>query len=171
MRSALDFVHQLIPENIDLAIDATVGRGRDSLILARRSKRLIGFEIQKEALEEAKLLLKDYNVRLYKDCHSQMDLYVKEKVDLIIFNLGYLPRGDKRICTRAETTQLAIKKGLELLHTGGRILIVAYKHPKGQDEIKMLENLDLPQNQADIFRLTHYNGKNHPPEAWVIIKK
>lgn len=171
MRSALDFVHHLIPENMDLAIDATVGRGRDSLVLAQHSKKLIGFEIQKEALEEARELLKDYNVCLYNDCHSHIDDYVKEKADLVMFNLGYLPGGNKSICTDPSSTEIAIRKSLKLLKIGGIILVVAYGHTQGLEEIRMIENLNISQKEADIFRFTHYNGVNQPPEAWLFIKK
>ncbi|NLY37307.1 MAG: methyltransferase domain-containing protein [Tissierellia bacterium] len=171
MRSALNFVHLLIPEKMDVAIDATVGRGRDSLLLAQRSKKLIGFEIQKEALQEAAILLRDYDVSLYNHCHSQMDKFVKSGVDLIMFNLGYLPGGDKALCTDPSTTELAIRKGLKLLKVGGIILIVAYTHSRGLEEIKMLENLNISQKEADVFRFIHHNGINQPPQAWVLVKK
>lgn len=171
MRSSLDFVHSLIPKDMELAIDATLGRGRDSLLLAQQAKKLIGFEIQKEALERARELLKGYNVTLYNRCHSEMDHLVKEEVDLIMFNLGYLPGGDKEICTQPASTELGIRKGLKLLKPGGMILLVAYGHDQGLEEIKMLENLNISQKEADVFRFTHYNGKNNPPQAWVFIKK
>lgn len=171
MRSALDFVHHLIPETMELAIDATLGRGRDSLLLAPRSKKLLGFEIQASALEEAKRQLEGYNVDLYPHCHSKMDQFVWGPVDLIIFNLGYLPGGDKSLCTHPATTEQAIRKGLELLRSGGRLLIVAYGHDQGQEERRMIENLNLSQKQCDVFRLTHFNGMNQPPEAWVFVKK
>lgn len=171
MRSSLDFVQGLIPEDMELAIDATVGRGRDSLLLAQHAKKLIGFEIQKEALEEARELLKDYNVTLYNHCHSDMDHFLEQEVDLIMFNLGYLPGGDKEICTHPASTELGIRKGLKLLKVGGMILIVAYGHDQGLEEIKMLENLNISQKEADVFRFTHYNGINNPPQAWLFIKK
>ena len=160
MRSALDFVHHLIPEHMDLSIDATVGRGRDSLILAQHSKKLIGFEIQKEALEEARELLKDYDVSLYNDCHSHIDNYVKDKPDLVMFNLGYLPRGNKQICTDPTSTEIAIRKSLKLLKVGGVILVVAYRHTQGLEEIRMLENLNISQKEAQALLETHKNVRS-----------
>lgn len=171
MRSALDFVHGLIPEEISVAVDATLGHGKDSLILAPRSQRLYAFEIQEEAYLKGKKLLSPYNAQVINDCHSKLAYYVQEEIDLVIFNLGYLPRGDKDICTLAPTSKKAILESFRLLRSGGRILIVAYGHEEGQKEIRMLEELDIDQKDGNVFRLVHYNGINNPPEAWIIIKK
>ena len=56
MKSALDFAHELIPSRLNVSLDATLGRGRDGLVLAKRSKLLIGFELQKEAYENSRKL-------------------------------------------------------------------------------------------------------------------
>ena len=42
----------------------------------------------------------DKHVILILDGHENIDLYVKEEVDFVIYNLGYLPRGDKNIITK-----------------------------------------------------------------------
>ena len=172
MRSALDLVKLLLPEEMDCAVDATVGRGKDTLELAKRSRMVYGFDLQKEALEEATELLRDYEqIHLYKLCHSKMKSVIKEKVDLVVFNLGYLPKGDKDFTTRVNTTREAILAALDLLKSGGKILVVAYQHDEGKEEIKMLESLELPQQEVDLFRFTHVNGVKGPPEAWVFVKK
>ncbi len=171
MKSALDFVHSLIPDKLDISIDATLGRGKDALILAKRSRLLIGFELQKEAYDRSRKLLEGYNTRLYNCCHSEMGDLVDERVDLVIFNLGYLPGGNKEFSTQASTTKKAILASLKLLVSGGRVLIVAYGHSQGQEEIQMLKDLEIDQGYADVFRLVHHNGTNRPPEAWIIIKK
>lgn len=171
MKSALDFAHLLIPEKIGLAVDATVGHGKDSLLLASRAQRLVGFEIQEEAYDNASKLLAPYNAKLYNVCHSRMGEFIKEEPDVIIFNLGYLPGGSKDIATESPTTKKAILAGFKLLKKGGRIIIVAYGHEKGLDEIEMLKNLNFNQKEADVFRLVHHNGINLPPETWLIVKK
>lgn len=172
MRSALDFVKLLFPEEMDCAVDATVGRGKDSLELAKRARLVYGFDLQEEALEEAWELLKDYeHVHFYKLCHSKMKSVINEEVDLVVFNLGYLPKGDKGFTTKVNTTREAILAALDLLKSGGKILLVAYQHDEGKEEIEMLESLDLPQQEVDLFRFTHVNGVMGPPEAWVFVKK
>src|SRR5699024_11443519 len=55
--------------------------------------------------------------------------------DLAIFNLGYLPRGDKTIITTPASTIAAIKKLLQFIRLSGRIALVIYHgHPGGQEE-------------------------------------
>ena len=57
------------------------------------------------------------------------------RVDAAMFNLGYLPRGDRRIVTRPFTTIPAITALLERLAPKGRISILAYRgHPEGPEE-------------------------------------
>jgi hypothetical protein len=52
-----------------------------------------------------------------------------------MFNLGYLPRGDRSIVTRAATTLAAIDGLLRQLSSGGRITILSYRgHSGGQEE-------------------------------------
>ena len=55
-----------------------------------------------------------------------MDKYVKEKVDCIVFNLGWLPKGDHNIHTEAKSSIEAIEKGLSLLKNGGGMNIAIY---------------------------------------------
>ena len=38
------------------------------------------------------------------------------KVSLVLFNLGYLPSGDKSITTNYESTILAIEEAFKLIH-------------------------------------------------------
>ena len=68
-------------------------------------------------------------------------------VDAAIFNLGYLPKGDKSIVTKPETTIQAIESIFKLLSTEGIIVLVIYHgHEEGQIErdelLKYLENFD-----------------------------
>ena len=51
-------------------------------------------------------------VRLIQASHQYMDQYVNPgSVDVICFNFGYLPGGDHRISTKADTSIEAIGKG------------------------------------------------------------
>jgi hypothetical protein len=57
-----------------------------------------------------------------------------------MFNLGYLPGGDKQRTTSASTTTEAIAAGVSLLKSGGVMTVVAYRgHAGGQEEVRAVE--------------------------------
>ena len=92
---------------------------------------VISFDIQDIAIENTEKLLKESNLegvaRLYKTSHENMPDYAeKESISAIMFNLGYLPKGDHKISTKSESTINAISKGLDLLKPGGVMSICIY---------------------------------------------
>ena len=132
-----------------IAIDATVGNGYDTLFLAHTvgpSGQVIGFDVQKAALKNASELLRFTGmidrVRLILGCHSGIEDYLRNgrPVQVAMFNLGYLPRGDRSIVTRAPTTLAAIDGLLRHVSIGGRVTILSYRGhisgPEEYDEIK-----------------------------------
>lgn len=136
LKKALLQAHELC-ENLvhegDTVIDATMGNGNDTLFLARLvgpTGKVHAFDIQRLALERTREKLTHENVmeqcELIQDGHEHLDQYVKEPVKLVIFNLGYLPKGDHTIGTRAETTIAAVEKSLEILRNDGMIIIIIY---------------------------------------------
>lgn len=142
-RSILNLVKKICEEKLtidDYAIDATIGNGHDTLHLASISKFVFGFDIQEQAIRNTTNLLKDNNItnyKLFKISHDKMDIVLKDykkKIKLILFNLGYLPCGDKSIMTNHETTLKALKKSMNLLEEDGLILIVFYPHSEGKME-------------------------------------
>lgn len=64
-----------------------------------------------------------------------------ENVDCIMYNLGFLPGGDKSVTTMRETSFRRIKEGLELLKSNWVMTICIYR---GNVEGKNEENLILP---------------------------
>jgi len=48
-----------------------------------------------------------------------------------MFNLGYLPRGNRQIITRPETTIAALRMLLQRLAPNGRITVLAYRGHEG----------------------------------------
>lgn len=142
-RSILNMVKKICQDNItlnDYTVDATIGNGNDTLHLASLSKFVFGFDIQKQAIENTTNILEENkvnNYKLFQISHDEMDSVLKDykgKIKLILFNLGYLPCGDKSIMTNHETTLKALEKGMELLTKDGLILIVFYPHPEGKLE-------------------------------------
>jgi SAM-dependent methyltransferase len=146
-RVAANWVTATLPEG-GFAVDATVGNGYDTLFLADRvgkSGRVLGFDVQKMALNNASELIRFAGnldrVRLVLGCHSGLGraLMGYPRVDAAMFNLGYLPRGDRRIVTRPSTTIPAISALLERLAPNGRISILAYRgHPEGPEEYEAI---------------------------------
>ncbi len=128
------------------AVDATVGNGHDTLFLARQvvpGGRVIGFDVQPRALATAQTRLAasglQHIVELQLCGHQQMRDRVPVdwpgRVGAVMFNLGYLPGGDKQWVTRAEHTLPALDQALHLLRVGGLVSLLVYRgHPGAQPE-------------------------------------
>ena len=97
-----------------------------------------------------------------------------EKAAVIVFNLGYLPGGDKEITTHTESTLCALQAALELLRVDGLLCVTVYwGHPSGREEreavLRWAKNLD-----KGIYHCVHtdmLNQPNCPPEIVLITKK
>ncbi len=130
----------------DIVVDATCGNGNDTLSLSRLAKKVFAFDIQKEAIENTRKLFISNNVNnvtLINSSHEFMDKLLndyKNKISLVLFNLGYLPNGNKDITTKANTTLNAIKSSFKLLNKKGIILVVCYPHEEGKKESKEIIN-------------------------------
>ncbi|WFD12145.1 class I SAM-dependent methyltransferase [Tepidibacter hydrothermalis] len=164
-----------------VVIDATVGNGYDTQYLAEKvgnTGKVYGFDIQKEAIENTKKRLEKEklfnNVTLILDGHENMDKYINEKVDSIFFNLGYLPKLDHNIKTKADTTIAALKKSLDLLKKNGILSICIYLgHDGGVEEKEAIEDLlfNLEQKNFDVLKCSFKNQKNNPPQLILVEKK
>lgn len=177
--SITQWVHQELQRFIkqgDLCIDATVGKGYDTEYLCSLTSRVIGFDIQKEALDTAKkhLSLKGYEPKLILESHANMGRYAeKETVQAIVFNLGYLPGGDHSIQTRPDSTIKAISAGLDLLKTGGIISLCIYSGGDTgfEERDKVLEFLKhLDERKYLVVKQDFYNKDHHPPLPVMILK-
>ena len=115
-------------KDIKSMADMTLGNGYDSLKLLNYfpEAELIGFDIQEVAIKNTKETLKDIPSSRYKlllDSHENVDKYV-DKLDLVLYNLGYLPKADKTIVTKAKSTLKSLQSSLSLLNVGGLIIII-----------------------------------------------
>lgn len=128
----------------DIVVDATCGNGNDTLMLSKLAKEVFAFDIQKDAINNTKDLLNKNavdNVTLINDSHEYIDKYLnnyKNKISLILFNLGYLPGGNKNITTNHKSTLEAIKKSINLLNKKGIILVTCYPHAEGKKESSLI---------------------------------
>ncbi len=164
----------------DMAVDATAGKGRDTLFLARLvgpRGRVYAFDIQQEALEgTAALLAQNHMVKrvtLISAGHETMASHVEGPVAAVMFNLGYLPGGDRSIVTRPESTLRGLAAALQLLRPGGLVSLVLYPgHAQGQKEKTELLNYCSGLNSSG-FGVMHTRLLNRgevPPELLMVIK-
>ncbi len=166
--------HNLIQEHfksLDMtprhAVDATCGNGFDTLFLAELvSEDVYAFDIQELAIKNTQEILQgknlDHKVKLIKSGHENLTNYIKKPIDIIMFNLGYLPQADKSVSTLTETSLKALNTALALLSNNGIISLLCYPgHPEGKKETlainRWLENL------LDEFSLKKYLA-NYPNE-------
>ena len=144
-----DLTHKIIEEkpHINIAIDMTCGRGNDTLYLARKANKVYAFDIQEEAICSTSALLKENkidNVELILNNHDKVSDYVKECFDVAIYNLGYLPQGNKTIATTSSSTINSLKQLIKLMNHEGIIIIVIYPHnpQEGYAIEELVSNLD-----------------------------
>lgn len=156
----------------DTAVDATVGNGNDTLTLSRlvgETGKVYGFDIQPLALMRASEFLMQNEapseIELVYNGHEEMDRHISEEVSAIVFNLGYLPSGEKQITTTADTTITALNKAIDMIKADGIVTVVMYPgHPAGKiEKDKVLEwgnSLD-----KGIYHCAYISMINQPENA------
>lgn len=163
-----------------VAVDATAGNGWDTLFLATNTPQdaiIYSFDIQKSAISATKSLLLKENlinkVKLISDSHENLSMYVRDNIDVVMFNLGYLPGGDHNITTDPESTVVAVEESLKLLKVGGFLTIIAYPgHQVGETEFLRIATF-LKLLPAKIFAVNSWlavNASKKPPILYVIEK-
>lgn len=88
----------------------------------------------------------------------------------VMFNLGYLPRSDKKIITRSETTLVALDAAISLLADSAIITILAYPgHSGGDEETAEVENwCDSLSAPFDVEKINSPNHHSGSPRLFVI---
>lgn len=130
----------------DTAVDFTMGNGYDTAFLSKtvgEGGHVYSFDIQQQALDSTAKNLKEAgcpeNYTLIKDSHHRVLDYVKGPIKAGMFNLGYLPGGDKSITTMRETTMPAIEAAISLLDRDAVLNVAVYPgHAEGDAEGKMI---------------------------------
>ncbi len=174
---ASDCLHQVILPG-DTVVDATLGNGHDTLMLAELvgdAGRVIGFDIQEEAVRRTQAALAEAGLaarcRLYAVGHQEMAAYVPAPVRAVAFNLGWLPGGDKAVTTHWDTTRIALDAALSLLLPGGECTVCAYPgHPAGDEERRALADyLSALRPQAyNVLHSRFLNAGPGAPECFII---
>lgn len=153
-------------------VDATVGNGYDTLFLAHEvgpQGHVLGFDVQKVALTNATEMLRFAGllnrVTLVLASHEELRRYLPpgQQITVAMFNLGYLPRGDRRIITRPPSTLTALSTVLTHLELAGRVTILSYRGHGGGEEEYLALSTALAGETA--FHVTEVAGVDSPEDG------
>lgn len=163
----------------DTVVDATCGKGRDTLFLSElvgNTGKVYAFDIQNESIMQVCSLLdenKITNTIVLNESHEKIDEFVPGGISCVMFNLGFLPGTDHKVQTKGETTVAAISKAMYLINKGGIITIVIYYGgDTGFAERDMVIDFcsKINQNEFTVMESIFLNQKNNPP-IFICIEK
>ncbi|HZG83924.1 class I SAM-dependent methyltransferase [Paenibacillus sp.] len=187
--SVLSFAHAIVRDRVrpgDIAVDATMGNGHDTLFLAGLAGdggHVYAFDIQETALANTAERLASSGIpssryTLLLSDHAEMAQRLPAAavggVAAVMFNLGYLPGADHSVITRTPSTLRALDAALAVLRPGGAATVVVYPgHAGGADEAAAVEAwaaaLDPSRYQAMVYRFV--NQRNAPPYVIAVEKR
>ena len=155
-------------------VDFTMGNGHDTLYLCSLvpDGTVYAFDIQEQALINTKARLDDAEVTaktvLIQDSHSNAKNYISGEIDAGMFNLGYLPGGDKSVHTMHESTLMAVRGAVNMLKKGGILVISVYPgHDEGKIEGDMLLDM-LSEYDKKLYSVSCFYMVNSPDAPFVI---
>ena len=130
----------------DVAVDATMGNGKDTEFLCGlvgETGHVYAFDVQREAIDRTAARLEEAGLRgratLILAGHETMRDHVPVSPRAVMFNLGWLPGAEHIVTTRVETTMQAVKAALELVVPDGFVSICVYPgHEEGTRELHAL---------------------------------
>lgn len=164
-----------------VAVDATMGNGRDTLWLCEQvgeAGRVYAFDVQPEAIARTRERLEDAGLAdratLFCTGHENMAGTVSEDVDAVMFNLGWLPGAAHVVTTRTETTLKAVDAALQLLKPDGLVTICVYPgHDEGKRELETLLHwaASLDPKRYDALVKCYLNQPNDPPRMIAVKRK
>ena len=158
------------------AVDFTMGNGHDTEFLSKTagaSGKVYAFDIQEAAVNSTRENLKKAecpeNYTLILDSHHNCEKYVEGKIKAGMFNLGYLPGGDKNITTMRETTMPAIKSAIAMLDRDAILSVAIYPgHEEGDLEGKMVSEY-LSTLDRFVYSVAQIKIINSPTSPYFMI--
>ena len=179
-QQAQEMIRRVV-RNGESSIDATAGNGHDTHFLAELSGTagtVYAFDVQQSALDSTARRLADanlHNVILIKRCHGQLAESIpadlQGRIAAVMFNLGYLPHGDKSVTTTVESTLHGIAAATRVLRYEGLLTILAYTgHDGGSSESEAVEKfLDtLPASEFSVSQVGSQPGRLPGPRLFVV---
>ena len=183
-----------------MAVDATCGNGHDACFLARHMAACAGdhaysvlsFDIQQAALDSARVLagelpeeqrgrlffLRQSHDRLTEALHEHQAEFlasgVRARLAVVMYNLGFLPRSDKRVTTMKDTTLASLEQAAAALAPDGLLCVHAYGgHPGGLEELEAVEAWcsGLPFADWLVMRYAACNKPRNPEVLFLAWKR
>ena len=160
MTCAHDWISRVVFPG-DAVVDATAGNGHDTVFLARLagpSGQVHAFDVQEEAIRATRERLEKEglltpSVRLHLASHDRLAELVRSPVKAIVFNLGYLPGGDKKTVTRTECTLAALEQAAALIAPNGLLSVMCYPgHEGGKGRSGSRGSLPVPPAPSFLAR-------------------
>ena len=133
--TAVKFVQDFLTSRLaepKLLVDATCGNGGDTAFLCRLvgpEGRVLGFDIQPEAITSTRARLKKQGLtaELICDSHANLLQYVRPgTADIVMFNFGWLPGADHSVFSTADSSIPALEAALAALRVGGVLSAILY---------------------------------------------
>ncbi|WP_437206347.1 class I SAM-dependent methyltransferase [Planctomicrobium sp. SH664] len=141
-RQAHALVSQTVPAG-GIAVDATAGNGHDTLFLAQLvgpEGHVFAIDIQSAAVSATRERIASaglMNTVVLQANHAELlriiPLPFHQQIDVMLFNLGYLPGSDKEVVTKSKSTLEALMAATALLKPGGLLSVIAYPGHAGGD--------------------------------------
>ncbi len=166
------------------ALDATVGNGNDALKLAEwvgREGRVWAFDVQEEAIDASDQRLRSAGLRdrvelihsNHADWPQKLPASIRGKLDLVVFNLGFLPKSDSPQTTLSDSTLKALDPVPEWLRPGGILSLLCYPgHAEGAEETAAVKRWIRKHRPAFTYWVQHIpqDRKAPPPELHVLVR-
>ena len=171
-----------------LLVDATAGNGHDSLFLlgaAPRNALLLAMDVQAQAVAATGALLAAHGfahaARVLHTGHECLaDVLAalapedrQRPLACVVFNLGWLPGGNKDLVTTPATSLPALEAALEALAPGGCISLHCYTgHEGGAEEAAALEARvrSLPPRRWRVLALADAN-RERAAESLLLVER
>ncbi len=183
LRGAVPLCHYFLRERVrhgDRVVDATCGNGQDTLLLAElvgETGRVWSFDIQEEAVARTRERVNAAGwggrVELVLAGHENLAALVAGPLRAVVFNLGYLPAGDREVRTGGTTTVTALDQAADLLAPEGIVLLAVYTgHEGGMEEWEAVRGwcAGLEPKQFNVWQARQLNRSAAAPFVVVVEK-
>lgn len=190
--TAVQWSHLIVGPRLrpgDFVVDATAGNGHDTLFLTQKvlpKGKVFAFDLQAQAVESTRERLAQSGfvtpdqggISLHHAGHERMTELLPQSVRgqlrAVMFNLGYLPGGDKTVITHVDTTLTALRDALEWLACDGVLTVVVYPgHDGGRAEAGAVEQwvASLSADQFEAQRIGFMNFRPTTPFCLAVRKR
>ena len=181
--TAVKFVQDFLAARLvhpQLCVDATCGNGGDTAFLCRLAGpegRVLGFDIQPEAVTStrARLEKQGLTAELICDSHANLLQYIRPgTADIVMFNFGWLPGADHAVFSTADSSIPALEAALQAVRPGGVVSAILYSGAViGSDEKQAVLRFlrALPLKSFTVLVCDFANWAETAPLPCLILKK